>query len=115
MKLQYVILISLVVVLVSATMNQAISSNGVTPIDVNDPHAIDIAKFAVNEYNKESKTTKLSFEKILNGVPKTTSTGTIYRFTLSASDGSTSNEYGAIVLENQQHSLKLIHFAPIHA
>ncbi|CAK8530906.1 unnamed protein product [Lathyrus sativus] len=114
MKLQFVILITLAVVLVSATMNQALSSNGVSPINVNDPHVIDIAKFAVNEHNKESKTTKLKFEKILNGVPKTTSAGTIYRFTLSATDGSASNQYGAVVLEDPQHSLKLIHFAAIH-
>ncbi|CAI8592564.1 unnamed protein product [Vicia faba] len=115
MKLQYVILITLFVVLVSATMNQAIGINGVTPINVNDPHVIDIAKFVVNEYNKQSKMTKLTFEKVLNGVPQTTSAGTTYRFTLSATYGSSSNKYGAIVLENLQHSLKLIHFAPIHS
>ncbi|KAL5097183.1 hypothetical protein RYX36_001510 [Vicia faba] len=91
-------------------MNQAIGIDGGTPINVNDPHVIDIAKFTVNEYNKHSETAK-TFEKVLSGVSQTMSYGTIYRFNFSATDGSS---FGAIVLENPRHSLKLMHLAPIH-
>ncbi|MCI18210.1 cysteine proteinase inhibitor, partial [Trifolium medium] len=38
--------------LASTTKNQAIPPEGGSSVDVNDPHVIDIANFAVTEYNK---------------------------------------------------------------
>ncbi|XP_058726712.1 cysteine proteinase inhibitor 5-like [Vicia villosa] len=106
MTIQSFILIVLVVVFSSAAINHA------TFINPNDPLVNEIGNFAVNEYNKQGN--KLKFEKVLSGVSEITPQGTNYRITLSATDGSTSNKYAAIVLDNPtQHVRKLVNFAVI--
>lgn len=108
MRTQCFFLIVLVVIFSCASLNHA------TFLNPNDPLVNEIGNFAVNEYNKQGN--KLKFEKVVNGVSETTSQGTNYRITLSASDGSTSKNYAAIVLDNPiQHVRKLTNFAPIKA
>ncbi|CAI8582886.1 unnamed protein product [Vicia faba] len=108
MRIQSLILIVLIVIFSSAASNHAAFLNP------NDPLVNEIGNFAVNEYNKQGN--KLKFEKVLNGVSEITSQGTNYRITLSATDGSTSKKYAAIVLDNPtQHVRKLTNFAPIKA
>ncbi|KAL5097061.1 hypothetical protein RYX36_001388 [Vicia faba] len=92
MRIQSFILIVLIVIFSSAASNHAAFLNP------NDPLVNEISNFAVNEYNKQGN--KLKFEKVLNGVSEITSQGTNYRITLSATDGSTSKKYAAIVLDN---------------
>ncbi|XP_071723855.1 multicystatin-like [Rutidosis leptorrhynchoides] len=69
--------------------------------DVNDPHVKEIGKFAVEEHNKEAKTS-LIFKKVISGRTKVVS-GKNYKFILSAGDkaaGSlTTSMYQAIVWE----------------
>lgn len=108
MRIQSFVLIFLIVIFSSAAVNHAAFVNP------GDPLAIEIGNFAVNEYNKQGN--KLKFEKILSGVSEIVSQGTNYRLTLSATDGSTSKKYAAIVLDNpEQHVRKLTNFAPINA
>ncbi|KAI5381283.1 hypothetical protein KIW84_UN0862 [Lathyrus oleraceus] len=108
MRTQSFFLIVLVVIFSCASLNHA------TFLNLNDPLVNEIGNFAVNEYNKQGN--KLKFEKVVDGVSETTSQGTNYRITLSASDGSTSKNYAAIVLDNPiQHIRKLMNFAPIKA
>ncbi|KAL5097179.1 hypothetical protein RYX36_001506 [Vicia faba] len=108
MRIQSLILIVLVVIFSSAASNHAAFLNP------NDPLVNEIGNFAVNEYNKQGN--KLKFEKVLNGVSEITSQGTNYRITVSATDGSTSKKYAAVVLDNPtQHVRKLTNFAPIKA
>jgi cystatin-C len=106
MKFQSIALI-LIVLFASLATNQA------TPVDINDPHVIEIANFAVTEYNKEN-TKNLKFEKVINGVSSTINDETSYRLTLQASDGSSSNNYGAVVIEKPSKNYTLKFFALIH-
>ncbi|KAL5097180.1 hypothetical protein RYX36_001507 [Vicia faba] len=93
MRIQSLILIVLVVIFSSAASNHAAFLNP------NDPLVNEIGNFAV-----------------LNGVSEITSQGTNYRITLSATDGSTTKKYAAVVLDNPtQHVRKLTNFAPIKA
>ncbi|KAL5097097.1 hypothetical protein RYX36_001424 [Vicia faba] len=123
MRIQSCILIVLIVIFSYAASNRAAFLNPNAPLvneignfAVNEynKQVNEIANFAVNEYNKQGN--KLKFEKVLNGVSEITSQGTNYRITLSATDGSTSKKYAAIVLDNRtQHVRKLTNFAPIKA
>ncbi|KAL5097109.1 hypothetical protein RYX36_001436 [Vicia faba] len=109
MRIQSFILIVLIVIFSSAASNRAAFLNP------NAPLVNEIGNFVVNEYN-EQQGNKLKIEKVLNGVSEIKSQGTNYRITLSATDGSTSKKYAAIVLDNPtQHVRKLTNFAPIKA
>ncbi|KAK2378998.1 cysteine proteinase inhibitor [Trifolium repens] len=98
-----------------ATMNQVISENWSPIKDINDPYVIGIATFAVNEYNNRTGA-KLKFEKIIKGDESQEVVGKNYRLTLSANNGSTSNNYVAIVYDKpQDYTRKLTSFEPVHA
>lgn len=99
---------------VSLASNQAKRPIQSSPVNINDPYVINITTFAVTEYNKQNTKAKLVFEKLLNGVIDTLNDGINFRLTLSANNGSTSNKYGAIVLEKAyKHFRKLTAFAPV--
>jgi hypothetical protein len=103
MRLQSIVLI-LIVLLASTATKQA------KPINVNDPNVIDVAKFAVDEYNKRKgehiPESKLRLEKVIRGESLLVTDGAGYNLTLSATDGSTSSNYEAIVLELPVHHLR---------
>jgi cystatin-C len=113
MKFQSLVLF-LLVLLVSIARNQAIPG-GYTPIkDINDPYVIEIARFAVNEYNKREGA-KLEFNKVIKGESQVVA-GVNYRLDLSANNSSISNNYEAVVLDVPfKHSRNLISFKPVHA
>jgi len=113
MRFQFIFLI-LVVLFASLASNQAIRPIQSSPVKINDPYVINIATFAVTEYNKQNTKAKLVFEKPLNGVVDTLNDGINYRLTFSAKNGSTSNDYGAIVLEKPyKHFRNLSAFAHV--
>ncbi|CAL5210903.1 unnamed protein product [Lathyrus oleraceus] len=88
----------------SATLNQAILG-GWTPIkNIIDPYVIEIARFAVVEYNKQKGAT-LEFEKLIKGESQVVA-GTNYHLTLSAKDGSSSNNYEAAVSDQPLKHLR---------
>jgi len=106
------IVLFLFVLFASLVTNQALGNS--SRVDINDPHVIDTGNFAVIEYNKQNNETKLIFEKVVNGVVDTVDDETKYRLTLSANNGSASNNYGAIVLEKpSEHLRNLTAFALI--
>ncbi|XVF26181.1 hypothetical protein REPUB_Repub13aG0277000 [Reevesia pubescens] len=71
---------------------------GWTPIqNIKDPHVIEIAEFAVAEYNKRSKTS-LKLLKVVEGETQVVS-GTNYRLVLKATDGTATKAYQAVVWE----------------
>jgi cystatin-C len=115
MKFQSLVLF-LLVLLVSMAKNQA-KPGGYTPIkDINDPHVIEIAKFAITEHNKRVKT-ELHFTKVISGESQVVA-GINYRLTLSARYGSSSKSdpYVAVVYDRpQQHLRNLTYFIPINA
>jgi len=86
---------------------------GWTPIkNVNDPQVVEIAKFAVTEYGKQSGS-KLSFVKVIKGETQVVS-GTNYRLVLAAKDVSVTKNYEARVWEKPWLHLKnLTSFKPV--
>ncbi|GAU32038.1 hypothetical protein TSUD_213930 [Trifolium subterraneum] len=115
MKFQSLTLI-LVVLFASVATNQAIAPSNSEPVNVNDPHVIEIANFAVTEYNKKTTEAKLKFEKVINGLSSTVNDETNYRLTVAANNGSSSDLiYGAVVLEKPSKNYTLKLFALIHA
>ncbi|XP_045831231.1 cysteine proteinase inhibitor 5-like [Trifolium pratense] len=113
MKFQSLIFI-LVVLFASVATNQAIALSNSSSVNINDPHVIEIANFAITEYNKKSTEAKLKFEKVINGLSSTINDETNYRLTLAANNGSSSNNYGAVVLEKSSKNYTLRFFALIH-
>jgi len=108
MRFQSLVII-LVVLFTSTAINQA------KPINNNDPHLIKVANFAVTEYNMQNSKAKLVFEKVTNGVSDVKKKiGTKYSLTLSANNGSSSNNYAAIVLEKPSNNFTLKAFSLIH-
>ncbi|KAL3519336.1 hypothetical protein ACH5RR_017485 [Cinchona calisaya] len=81
-------------------------------IDPKGPEAIGIAKFAIDEHNKEAKT-KLQFESVVKA-DKQVGEGIYYRVGFNALDGTTSRAYEAIVLVKPRLKFKkLISFNTI--
>ncbi|KMT04191.1 hypothetical protein BVRB_8g184860 [Beta vulgaris subsp. vulgaris] len=80
---------------------------GYRPIkDIKDPYVQEIAKFAVDEHNKEEGS-HLKLVKIVKGESQVVS-GTNYRLTLSADD---SQKYVAVVYDKPwQHQRSLTSF-----
>ncbi|GKV49016.1 hypothetical protein SLEP1_g55790 [Rubroshorea leprosula] len=80
--------------------------------NLNDPHLLEIARFAVSEFNKQSKM-NLTLDGILKGEKQIVS-GVNYRLNLAVEDGSQRKLYEAIVWEKDGESFKkLISFKPI--
>ncbi|AES66642.1 putative Cystatin domain-containing protein [Medicago truncatula] len=111
MRFQYLV-IFLLVLLASAARNQA-KPGGYSPIkNLNDPHVIEIANFAVTEYGKQQRFYS-KLDKIIKGESQAVD-GTNYRFILYVIIGSESYPYKAFVHENASKSFKkLISFVSI--
>ncbi|AET00371.1 putative Cystatin domain-containing protein [Medicago truncatula] len=115
MTLQSPVFILIVLLVLSAT-NQALTFIDWSPVDINDPHVVEIAKFAVTEFNKRITIEKLTFENVIHGESKNVVDGTVYRLTFSAHGLSTSYKYRAIVFEKpSEHYRKLASFELVHA
>jgi cystatin-C len=86
---------------------------GWSPINnISDPYVTGIANYAVTEYDKRSGA-KLKFEKVIKGESQVVA-GTNYRLTLSAANGSASNNYEAFVWEREWENLRnLTSFEPV--
>lgn len=84
------------------------------PVDnVNDPHLKEIAKFAIEEYNKKSNS-GLKFVSLLKAERQVVS-GTNYRLLLEVKKGSTIQRYEAVVYERlRQESKTLTSFKPVN-
>ncbi|KAH0910234.1 hypothetical protein HID58_033555 [Brassica napus] len=71
--------------------------------NVNDPHVVEVGKFAVSEYDMESKS-ELKFVAVVSGESKVVA-GTNYRLIVAVNDGvagpGASKNYEAIVWEKQ--------------
>jgi len=108
MSFQSIVLILIVLFALAAT-NQA------TFVDIDDPLVIKVATFAVTEYNNQHTEATLVFEKVISGVSNVVNNETRYSLTLSANNGSASNNYDTIVLEldNSSEKFSLIAFALI--
>lgn len=65
--------------------------------NIKDPHVTEIAKFAVEEYNKQSKGS-LKLDKVVKGETQVVA-GTNYRLVLQAKEGTADNTYQAVVWE----------------
>ncbi|OVA20061.1 Proteinase inhibitor I25 [Macleaya cordata] len=65
--------------------------------DVKDPHIVEIGQFAVKEYNEKTKT-GLKFDQVISGESQVVS-GINYKLVLKAKEGSSENNYEAIVWE----------------
>ncbi|MBA0568937.1 hypothetical protein Golob_006403 [Gossypium lobatum] len=65
--------------------------------DTKDPHVMEIAEFAVEEYNKQSNGS-LKLVKVVKGETQVVS-GTNYRLILQAKKGAVDNTYQAVVWE----------------
>jgi cystatin-C len=78
--------------------------------NLNDPHVIEIAKFAVTEFNKQIGA-KLKFDKVIEGESQPVA-GTNYRLIIStSSSNSVPNTYEAVVYERPwQHVRDLVSF-----
>ncbi|KAK8664924.1 hypothetical protein V6N13_084693 [Hibiscus sabdariffa] len=82
-----------------------------TPIK--NPHVIEMAKFAVGEYNKQ-RNASLKLVTVVSGETQEAFIGKRYRLILKATDGIATREYQAIVLEKEWFSFKkLVSFDPI--
>ncbi|CAJ1941463.1 unnamed protein product [Sphenostylis stenocarpa] len=112
--LQFLILLALVL-FVSAVARENSMPGGWSPIkNINDPHVTEIADYAVTEYDKRSGQ-KLKLEKVIKGDTQVVA-GLNYRFILTATDGSSSGNYEAIVWEKVwEHFRNLTSFTPVHA
>ncbi|KAG6525226.1 cysteine proteinase inhibitor 1-like [Zingiber officinale] len=104
-------LILLLPLLLLLICNVDATSGGWKPIgDLQDPHVIDIAKFAVDEHNKEA-TSQLRLVSVVKGETQVVA-GMNYRIILKAGVvGAKVNVYEAVVWEKEWEKFrKLISF-----
>ncbi|KAL5057791.1 hypothetical protein RYX36_029395 [Vicia faba] len=91
------ILLLLLVLLASATMNQALPRW--TPVkDITNTHYLKMVHFAVNDYGNKTGQT-LEFEKLINVEGQSYNDGTNFRLTLAAKNRLISHKYEAVVWE----------------
>jgi len=74
-----------------------------------------MALFAIIEHNKQITGAKLMFEKLVNGDIQIVGHETDYHLTISANNGSATNNYEAVVFNNPLFELTLKSFVLIHA
>lgn len=112
MRLQSVVFLLLGFLATMSVRNQAIAG-GWEPIkNINDPHVIDIANYAVTEHDRQAGL-NLKLEKVISGETKVVD-GIIYCLNITASDGSASNKFNLAVLEKlEQHFRNLTSFVPL--
>ncbi|AET01018.1 putative Cystatin domain-containing protein [Medicago truncatula] len=113
MKLQLFVLF--VVLMSYADARKQPLSDGWSRIkDINNPHVIDIANFAVIEFNKQTGA-KLKFEKVIKGESRLAlAEDAIYRLIISTSN-SVPNIFQAVVIENKlNHDRNLTSFILTH-
>ncbi|XP_058782225.1 multicystatin-like [Vicia villosa] len=79
--------------------------------NTNALHVIEVAKFAVSEYNKQSGS-KLKLNKVIKGEYQIV-TGVNYHLTLSTGEGPLLTTYETVVREDLDTSRKLIYFTPV--
>jgi cystatin-C len=92
MKFQSVVLL-LAVLLASAT------AADYQPIkDVNDPHVVDIASYAVREHDDKTGL-KLKLEKVISGEYLILIEGRKYCLNITATDTTASNKYNVVVFD----------------
>ncbi|KAG4196194.1 hypothetical protein ERO13_A06G153900v2 [Gossypium hirsutum] len=73
-------------------------TGGWTPIkNIKDPHVTEIAEFAIDEYNKQSKG-NLKLEEVVKGKTQVVS-GINYTLVLQVKDETVDNSYEAVVWE----------------
>ncbi|PNX76058.1 cysteine proteinase inhibitor [Trifolium pratense] len=119
MKFQSIVLL-IVVMWTSTAMNQAIQPESGSSVDVNDPHVIDIANFAVTEYSKGTITryvSKLKLDKVIKGESQELAGGINYHLIVSASRRyQRIHNYEAVVLEKpSEHFKNLTSFKLVYA
>ncbi|XP_076924358.1 cysteine proteinase inhibitor 1-like [Bidens hawaiensis] len=80
----------------SAALGEGTLAGGWKPIrNVTDPTVVDIAKFAVDEHNKEDHAS-LKFLRVVKGESQVVA-GMNYNLTISAKDGNMVNNYMSLV------------------
>ena len=82
--------------------------------NITEPHVKEIGEYAVEEYNKESKS-QLKFVSVVKGETQLV-TGTNYRLILATKDGALAKNYQAVVWEKVwEHFRNLTSFTPVKA
>ncbi|PKI46548.1 cysteine proteinase inhibitor 1-like [Punica granatum] len=79
--------------------------------DLNDPYIQEIANLAVTEYDRRSKVSLVlvSMKSSESQVVK----GSVYHLIISATNGTTTADYDAIVPDKLDHSRELTSFKPV--
>ena len=81
--------------------------------NVTEPHVTEIGEFAVEEYNKESKS-QLKFLSVVKGETQVVA-GTNYRLIVATKDGGLTKNYQAVVWEKTwEHFRNLTSFTPVN-
>ncbi|KAK4439435.1 hypothetical protein Salat_0278400 [Sesamum alatum] len=73
---------------------------GFVPLNTKDPVVIGLAKFALDEYNK-NQNAKLVFTALFEAVSADTAQGTTYGLVIAATNNNQLNDYDAKVLVNK--------------
>ncbi|XP_008463660.2 cysteine proteinase inhibitor 5 [Cucumis melo] len=81
--------------------------------DVKDPHVEEIAKFAVAQYNEQSKGVAIEFKRVESGETQVVA-GTNYRLVIDAKRGESIGKYEALVWEKPWENFKKLQsFKPV--
>ncbi|KAK8478706.1 hypothetical protein V6N13_096967 [Hibiscus sabdariffa] len=100
-----VLLLPLIFLPLIISVAEVSAAGGWKPIK--DPHVIEMAEFAVAEYNKQGQGKgSLKFVAVVSGETQGFFMGRKYRLVLKATDGTATKEYQAIVLEKLWLSFK---------
>nr|POE84128.1 cysteine proteinase inhibitor 5 [Quercus suber] len=74
--------------------------------NITEPHVKEIGEYAVEEYNKESKS-QLKFVSVVKGETQVVA-GTNYRLILATKDGALAKNYQAVVWEKSRNDVKAV-------
>ncbi|KAK9089815.1 hypothetical protein Scep_028897 [Stephania cephalantha] len=107
-------LLSLLILLLFLVIVDGARLGGWAPANPENPHVVEIGKFAVDAHNKEAKT-DLKFDRVVKAETQVVS-GVNYRITLAATTGggAAAKNYEAVVWEKAwEKFISLTSFRPV--
>ncbi|MCD9642919.1 hypothetical protein HAX54_029968 [Datura stramonium] len=108
-KLNFVLLTSLCFLVIVSTCSSSKRVPNEEPVNPNDPKVVEIAKFAVDEHNKEAQS-DFAFVNVLEGGTDSVTGGVVYQLHINVTESDVATTRLVAVLVHSDDSKQLLSF-----